>query len=124
MGEAQEKLNETEFTGSSTNDLVKVVFTGNRRMKDIQINDEVVDPEDTEMLQDLIVMAVNDVLEKIDTESEKQWENTLRAYPLNFPEGEMNMQYPEPIAKLIDSYMRLPGIGQKTATRLAFIRSI
>ena len=30
------------------------------------------------------------------------------------------MQYPEPIAKLIDSYMRLPGIGQKTATRLAF----
>lgn len=30
------------------------------------------------------------------------------------------MQYPEPIAKLIYSYMRLPGIGQKTATRLAF----
>ena len=30
------------------------------------------------------------------------------------------MQYPEPIAKLIDSYMRLLGIGQKTATRLAF----
>lgn len=30
------------------------------------------------------------------------------------------MQYPEPIARLIDSYMKLPGIGQKTATRLAF----
>ena len=30
------------------------------------------------------------------------------------------MQYPEPIAKLIDSYMRLPGIGEKTAVRLAF----
>ena len=30
------------------------------------------------------------------------------------------MQYPEPIAKLIDSYLRLPGIGEKTATRLAF----
>ena len=30
------------------------------------------------------------------------------------------MQYPEPISKLIDSYMRLPGIGEKTATRLAF----
>lgn len=30
------------------------------------------------------------------------------------------MQYPEPIAKLIDSYMHLPGIGRKTATRLAF----
>lgn len=30
------------------------------------------------------------------------------------------MQYPEPIARLIDSFMKLPGIGQKTATRLAF----
>ena len=30
------------------------------------------------------------------------------------------MQYPEPIARLIASYMNLPGIGQKTATRLAF----
>ncbi|WP_311407916.1 recombination mediator RecR [Liquorilactobacillus uvarum] len=30
------------------------------------------------------------------------------------------MQYPEPIAKLIDSYMKLPGIGEKTAIRLAF----
>jgi len=30
------------------------------------------------------------------------------------------VQYPEPIARLIDSYMKLPGIGQKTATRLAF----
>ena len=30
------------------------------------------------------------------------------------------MEYPEPIAKLIESYMKLPGIGQKTATRLAF----
>ena len=30
------------------------------------------------------------------------------------------MQYPEPIAKLIDSYTKLPGIGSKTATRLAF----
>lgn len=30
------------------------------------------------------------------------------------------MQYPEPIAQLIESYMKLPGIGSKTATRLAF----
>ena len=30
------------------------------------------------------------------------------------------MQYPEPISKLMDSYMKLPGIGAKTAARLAF----
>jgi recombination protein RecR len=34
--------------------------------------------------------------------------------------GIVRMHYPEPIAKLIESYMKLPGIGQKTATRLAF----
>lgn len=71
MVQAQDKLNETEFTGAATNDLVKVVFTGNRRMKDLQINEGVVDPEDTEMLQDLVIMAVNDALAKIDVETEK-----------------------------------------------------
>lgn len=81
MVEAQEKLNETEFTGVATNELVKVVFTGNRRMKDIQIQEGVVDQDDTEMLQDLLMMAVNDALTKIDTESEK----TMGKYTKGLP---------------------------------------
>ncbi|MBF8807459.1 MAG: YbaB/EbfC family nucleoid-associated protein [Enterococcus lacertideformus] len=81
MVEAQEKLNETEFIGVATNELVKVVFTGDRRMKDIQINEGIVDPEDTEMLQDLLIMAVNDALIKIDTESEK----TMGKYTKGMP---------------------------------------
>lgn len=81
MVQAQDKLNETEFTGAATNDLVKVVFTGNRRMKDLQINEGVVDPEDTEMLQDLVIMAVNDVLAKIDVETEK----TMGKYTKGLP---------------------------------------
>ncbi|MHC5248837.1 YbaB/EbfC family nucleoid-associated protein [Enterococcus sp. HY326] len=70
MVKAQDALNEKEFTGEATNGLVKVVFTGDRKMKDIEINEGVVDPEDVEMLQDLIVMAVNNVLEKIEVETE------------------------------------------------------
>ena len=81
MVQAQDKLNETEFTGTATNDLVKVVFTGNRRMKDLQINEGVVDPEDTEMLQDLVIMAVNDALAKIDVETEK----TMGKYTKGLP---------------------------------------
>ncbi|EMS75546.1 hypothetical protein H318_07543 [Enterococcus durans IPLA 655] len=81
MVQAQDKLNETEFTGAATNDLVKVVFTGNRRMKDLQINEGVVDPEDTEMLQDLVIMAVNDALAKIDVETEK----TMGKYTKGLP---------------------------------------
>ena len=81
MVQAEDKLNETEFTGAATNDLVKVVFTGNRRMKDLQINEGVVDPEDTEMLQDLVIMAVNDALAKIDVETEK----TMGKYTKGLP---------------------------------------
>lgn len=81
MVQAQDKLNETELTGAATNDLVKVVFTGNRRMKDLQINEGVVDPEDTEMLQDLVIMAVNDALAKIDVETEK----TMGKYTKGLP---------------------------------------
>ena len=81
MVQAQDKLNETEFTGAATNDLVKVVFTGNRRMKDLQINEGVVDPEDTEMLQDLVIMAVNDALAKIDVETEKTMGKDTKGLP-------------------------------------------
>ena len=66
MAEAQELLNKTEFTGKATNELVKAVFTGDRRMKDIQINEEVVDPDDIEMLQDLIISGVNEILKEVD----------------------------------------------------------
>lgn len=71
MAKAQETLNEQEFVGKATNDLVKVVFTGDKVMKDIQINAEILDPEDPEMVQDLIVMAVNDALQQIEKESER-----------------------------------------------------
>ena len=81
MVQAQDALNEKEFIGAATNDLVKVAFTGDRRMKDVEIKPEVLDPEDPEMLQDLLVMAVNDALTKIDTETEK----TMGKYTKGMP---------------------------------------
>ena len=70
MTKAQEALNVTEFIGESTNGYVKVTATGDRKIKDITINPAVIDAEDPEMLQDLVVMAVNDVLTKVEKESE------------------------------------------------------
>ncbi|GGC75539.1 YbaB/EbfC family nucleoid-associated protein [Enterococcus wangshanyuanii] len=70
MEKAQSELNEKEFTGASTNELVTATFTGDRKMKDISIKEDVVDPEDIDMLQDLVIMAVNDALAKVDKESE------------------------------------------------------
>lgn len=40
-------------------------FTGDRTMKDLTIKEDVVDPEDVDMLQDLVIMAVNDALVKL-----------------------------------------------------------
>ncbi|OJG71964.1 YbaB/EbfC family DNA-binding protein [Enterococcus phoeniculicola] len=81
MVKAQETLNEKEFIGEATNQLVKAVFTGDRKMKDIQINPEIIDPEDSDMLQDFVIMAVNDALEKI----EKETEQTMGKYTKGMP---------------------------------------
>ncbi|KAF1297074.1 nucleoid-associated protein [Enterococcus sp. JM4C] len=81
MVKAQEALNEKEFTGESTNQLVKAVFTGDRKMKDIQINAELIDPEDPDMLQDFVIMAVNDALSKIEVETEQ----TMGKYTKGMP---------------------------------------
>jgi DNA-binding YbaB/EbfC family protein len=81
MGKAQDALNDKQFTGKATNDLVTVTFTGDKKMRDIAINEGVIDPEDPEMLQDLIVMAVNDVLAQI----EKETESTMGKYTKGLP---------------------------------------
>ena len=65
MAKAQEALNEKEFIGEATNQLVTATFTGDRTMKDLTIKEDVVDPEDVDMLQDLVIMAVNDALVKL-----------------------------------------------------------
>lgn len=81
MAKAQEALNEKEFIGEATNQLVTATFTGDRTMKDLTIKEDVVDPEDVDMLQDLVIMAVNDALVKI----EKETEATLGKYTKGMP---------------------------------------
>ena len=65
MEKANEELESTELTGTSGGGMVEVVMTGDRKMKSISIKQEVVDPDDVEMLEDLVVSAVNDCLGQI-----------------------------------------------------------
>ncbi|AOF49444.1 YbaB/EbfC family nucleoid-associated protein [Tetragenococcus halophilus] len=81
MEKEQEALNKKEFSGKATNGYVKVTATGDRTIKDVQIKEDVIDPEDPEMLQDLIVTAVNDCLENIDKETKQ----TMGKYTQNIP---------------------------------------
>ena len=64
MAKLQEEMSEKTVETSSGGGMVKVVANGKQQLVSIQIEQEVVDPDDVEMLQDLILAAVNDALAK------------------------------------------------------------
>jgi nucleoid-associated protein EbfC len=64
MEEMQEKLGEMEVEGTAGGGMVKCMANGKQEILEIKIDPEVVDPEDIEMLQDLIVSAVNQARQK------------------------------------------------------------
>ncbi|HHI02913.1 MAG: YbaB/EbfC family nucleoid-associated protein [Candidatus Zixiibacteriota bacterium] len=64
MEEIQAQLEETEVDGTAGGGMVKVVMNGKQDLLSIKIDPEVVDPDDIEMLQDLIVAAVNQARQK------------------------------------------------------------
>ncbi len=64
MMKMQEELGEKTVEASSGGGMVKVVANGKQQIASIQIEKEVVDPDDVEMLQDLVLAAVNDALAK------------------------------------------------------------
>ncbi|RYG72720.1 YbaB/EbfC family nucleoid-associated protein [Lentibacillus lipolyticus] len=66
MMKAQEELHEMTFEASSGGGMVTVVANGKKEITDVQISEEVVDPDDIDMLQDLILAATNDVLKQIE----------------------------------------------------------
>ncbi|MCE4052159.1 MULTISPECIES: YbaB/EbfC family nucleoid-associated protein [Bacillaceae] len=66
MAEAQEELGEKRIEGSAGGGMVTVIVTGHKEIVDVVIKEEVVDPEDVEMLQDLVLAATNDALKKAD----------------------------------------------------------
>lgn len=66
MEKMQEELKDKEVEASAGGGAVTVVATGRKEIKDITIKPEVVDPEDVEMLQDLILAAASEALRKAD----------------------------------------------------------
>ena len=64
MMKMQEELAEKTVEASAGGGMVKVVANGKQQIVSIQIEKEVIDPEDAELLQDLVLAAVNDALSK------------------------------------------------------------
>lgn len=67
MEKSQEELVSKEFEATSGGGAIQVKVTGAKELKEIKINKDVVDPDDVEMLEDLILTCVNEALRKVDS---------------------------------------------------------
>ena len=77
------ELEEKEYVVSSGGGMVEITVKGNHEVKAIGINPEVVDPEDVEMLEDMLLAAFNEAIRQIDEESERELEKVTGG--LNIP---------------------------------------
>ena len=69
MEEGQKELETKEFTAAAGGGAGEVTVTGKKEVVKVKLAEEVVDPEDIEMLQDLIVAATNEALRKAEEEN-------------------------------------------------------
>lgn len=74
MSQTTAELDEKEYTAASGGEAVKATVTGKMEVKSIEIKPEVVDPEDVEMLSDLVMAAVNEALRAAATDKSEQME--------------------------------------------------
>ena len=69
MEENQKALEEKSYTAAAGGGAVEVTISGKKEVTAVKLAEEVVDPDDIEMLQDLIVAAMNEALRQVDAES-------------------------------------------------------
>ena len=70
MEKSQEELVAKEFDASAGGGAISVKVSGSKEIKEIKIQKDVVDPDDVEMLQDLILSCINEALRQVDAASE------------------------------------------------------
>ena len=73
MEEMQKELEEAKFEGTAGGGAVKVTVSGSKEVTAVALQPEAVDPDDVEMLQDLIMAAVNEALRKVDEFPPIRW---------------------------------------------------
>lgn len=67
MEKSQEELTSRTFEATAGGGAIKVVVSGDKSIKSIEISKDVVDPDDVEMLQDLILTCINDAFKQVDS---------------------------------------------------------
>ena len=82
MAEAQEKLNEIEVTGSSGGGLVRVTATAKGVFKSVYIDETLLKKDEKEILEDLIIAAINDAKTKGEQAAQEEMKNLTGGLPL------------------------------------------
>jgi DNA-binding YbaB/EbfC family protein len=82
MAEMQAKLAEIEMSGQSGGGMVTALMNGKGELKKIALDKGVVDPEEIEMLEDLIIAAVNDAKNKIEAHVAAETQKLMGGLPL------------------------------------------
>ena len=73
MQKSQEELSSKEFDSTAGGGAISVKVTGEKVIKEIKIKPDVVDPDDVEMLEDLILTCVNEALRKVDSSQSQEF---------------------------------------------------
>lgn len=84
MSELQESLDDREVSASAGGGMVTVTANGKGTVKRIEIDQTVVDPEDVEMLEDLVLAAVSEAQNKASKIYEEEMKNATGGFPLPF----------------------------------------
>jgi|TARA_B100000212_G_C27359187_1_gene527368 DNA-binding YbaB/EbfC family protein len=82
MAEAQNKLNEIEVEGTSGGGLVKVIATAKGSFKTLSIDESLIKIEEKEILEDLIIAAINDAKQKGENAAQEQMKSLTGGLPL------------------------------------------
>ncbi len=85
LAAAQEKLKDVEVSASTGGGMVKVVATGEMQIKSIEIKPEACDPEDVELLQDMVLAAVNEALSSAQEAANSQMSAAAGLGNMNIP---------------------------------------
>ena len=84
MMRMQQELQEKEYDAAAGGGVVKAVVNGKHELKDLVIDPEAVDPEDVEMLQDMIVAAVNEAMRAADNDASSTMQKLTGGLNLGF----------------------------------------
>ena len=76
--EAQEELEKVEVEAEAGGGMVKVKANGKRKILSIKLDKDVIDPEDAEMLEDLVVAGVNKALDKAEEAAQKKMQDAYK----------------------------------------------